>query len=449
VSVMNHHIILLSIDALRRDRLGLQRNQRSLTKNMDWLAKESVRLNATTPATWTLPAHMSMLSGLEPLVHGCVSARRCYPPETLPFPLLFELLADKGYVPLSVTGGGYMESQFGFGRGVEDVHLIRPVAEAAQVVLDQLSSHPRTFCFFHTYTVHDFSRIVTRENALELVKVRDPSYKGFFPVDKDMHNLVTALGTTADIPEISPRDVAYLTDIYDVTVDTVDRAIGGLLLALKNRGLFDDTTILITSDHGENLGESHLGRQYFHHGGPPYEELVRIPMLLKPAAAFSSLVEPGEVQETVSLVDIAPTLLDLAEVDFRRDQFDGLSLVDLFQGQVSAFETRRLFFHSCEDTEDRYLDPRLFSSAMTWKDGGKVHYDPRSRAIKEVYFLPKDPHETRNALDGVDQNELRKIDELIAAYHQGIEARARRPASKIIDDPLVLERLAALGYIDV
>jgi hypothetical protein len=93
-----------------------------------------VLLNATTPATWTLPAHMSMLSGLEPMVHGCVSARRSYPPETLPFPLIFELIAARGYENLAITGGGYMEAQFGFGKGVSDFRFIAKVAEGLQAL---------------------------------------------------------------------------------------------------------------------------------------------------------------------------------------------------------------------------------------------------------------------------------------------------------------------------
>jgi arylsulfatase A-like enzyme len=271
---------------------------------------------------------------------------------------------------------------------------------------------------------------------------------GSFPTDKDMHNLITALGTTADIPQTTARDIAYLTDVYDTAVDTVDCAIGGFLLELENRSLLEDTTIVITSDHGESLGESHLGRQYWHHAGPPYEEQVKVPLLFKPAAQFASGIEPGKPPELVSLLDIVPTLLDLVEANYRRDQFDGASLLDLFQGQVSAFETRRLFFHSCEDTEDRYLDPRLFSTAMTWRDGAKVFFNPRSRSIKEVYFLPKDPLEQKNCIDQLDQNELRRIDETIAEYYRGVEARAFKPSCKVIDDPLVLERLAALGYID-
>ena len=114
---MRHHIILISLDALRADKLSCYGSPRGISPNMHLMSDEGVLFtNATSPATWTLPGHMSMLSGLEPPVHGCVSSLNQYPPDTLPFPLAFELLAKAGYDPCAIVGGGFMESNFGFGR---------------------------------------------------------------------------------------------------------------------------------------------------------------------------------------------------------------------------------------------------------------------------------------------------------------------------------------------
>ena len=143
-----------------------------------------------------------------------------------------------------------------------------------------------------------------------------------------------------------------------------------------------------------------------------------------------------------------PTILDLMEQPYSRDQFDGSSLVDLALGQVSAFETRRLFFHSCEDPEDRYLDQRLYGEAMTWRDNSKLIYHPRTRALRDFYRLDQDPWETDNRIDDLGQEELKRIDEAIAEYWEAVATRAFEPEAQQIDDPMVLERLAALGYID-
>jgi arylsulfatase A-like enzyme len=447
---MPHHIVLISLDALRPDRLGFLGNPQPVSSNLDRIARESVVFHrATSPTTWTLPGHMSMLTGLEPLVHGCVSACHRYPPETLPFPLVFELAAEAGYAPLAVTGGGYMEGQFGFGRGVERVEVILPIALGLDAVREHMAAHERTLSFFHTYTVHDYPRVATRPGALELARASDPDYAGFFPTDRDFHALLNAMSISPEVPEVSERDIAFLAELYGSALRSADAALGGLFKELDQDGILDDTTLIVTSDHGESLGELHCGRRYWSHGGPPYQEQLLVPLIIRPGAEARGVLEvPAAISEPVSLVDLVPTILDLAGVPYSRDQFDGSSLVDLCLGQVSAFETRSLTFHSCEDASDRYLDPRLFGTALTWKGSGKLHYNHRTGALREYYLLDRDPWETKNRVDDLSQDELRRIDEFIAAYWEDVDRRALHPPAAEIEDPVVLERLAQLGYIE-
>jgi arylsulfatase A-like enzyme len=405
--------------------------------------------DATSPVTWTLPGHMTMLCGLDPPIHGCVSGRHRYPPERLPFPLLFELLAEVGYAPMAVTGGGYMDPCAGFGRGVDDFRIITPIMEALGSVQEHLSAHDRTFSFFHTYAVHDYPRVKSRPGALAYLEERDPDYEGVFPTDKDFHSLLNAMAASPDPPRATQRDVAYVQDLYDAAIQSADAALGHLFQQLRKLGIWDQTTIVITSDHGESLGDPHGDRLYWTHGGPPYQEQLRIPLIIRPAMQLrSSLCAGSIVDEAVSLSDLGPTLLDLAGVPFDRQQFDGTSMVELCMGQVAAFETRTLFFHSCEDTLDRYLDPRLYGTALTWHANTKLLYDHRTGALREFYRLETDPHEQNNRIEELGQDELKSIDETIARYWEQVSQRAHKPEAKLIDDPVVLERLALLGYIE-
>ncbi|MBW2531695.1 MAG: sulfatase [Deltaproteobacteria bacterium] len=447
---MPHHILLVSLDALRPDWLGCHGHRRGLSPNIDRLLPESLIFdNATSPTTWTLPGHMSMLCGLDPLVHGCVSARHRYPPEQLPFPLLFELLAEGGYVSQAVTGGGYMEAQFGFGRGVDDFRVIFPIVDALDAVVDHFRRGEPTFSFLHTYMVHDYPRVASRPGALRLAEQRDPGYTGFFPTDGDFHGLLNAMAASPSVPELTERDIDFLEDLYGSAILSADASLGGLRQRLTELGQWDSTTLIVTADHGESLGDIHDGRRFWSHGGPPYQEQIRVPLIVRPAAGLRDLLEPGRrVAEPVSLVDLAPTILDLAGVPYSRDQFDGSSIVDLAMGQVAAFETRTLVYHSCEDAEDRYLDPRLFGTALPWKGNTKLIYDHRSGALRELYRLDSDPHEIANLVDELSADELKQIQELIDDYYTRLEQRAHRPESAEIEDPVVLERLAQLGYIE-
>lgn len=439
---MPHHLLLISLDALRPDRVGRG------SPNIDRIAGESARFSrATSPTTWTLPGHMSMLTGLEPLIHGCVSARHRYPPESLPFPLLFDLLQPAGYSTQAVTGGGYMEPQFGFGRGVDRFQVIGPITDACDAVLAHMRSSDLTVSFLHTYMVHDYPLVQGSPHVLALVRERDPDYAGFFPTDKDFHSLLRAMAASPDVPEVTQRDMAYLETLYASAIHSADASLGGLVHRLEDSGLWDDTTLILTSDHGESLGEMHAGRRYYSHGGPPYQEQIRVPLLIRPAAALRGTLEPGESHVPVSLIDIVPTVLDLAGVPYAREQFDGASLVDLCLGQVAAFETRVLVHHTCEDPDDRYLDPRLFGTALPWK-GGKLIYDHRTRALRELYLLDSDPGESDNRIDELSHDDLKRIEQLIDTYWTRTKQRAFHPKSAEIEDPVVLARLAQLGYIE-
>jgi arylsulfatase A-like enzyme len=446
---VRHHVVLISLDALRADRLGCYGGVPPLSPAIDELAADSLRFRrALTPATWTVPAHISMLSGLEPMTHGCISALRRYPPEELPFPLLFELLAEASYVPLAITGGGYMEAQFGFGRGVDDFRIMRRVHEAMSAVVEHAASAELTFAFVHSYVVHDYPRVSTDPYTLLRATQAVPDYSGLFSRDRDFHTLLTALATSADLPPITADDLKFIDTLYLASVEIADTAIRALCDDLRSRGLWQDTTIVLTADHGESLGDLHEGRRYFAHGGPPYEDQIHVPLIVRPAPSLMTGLEPAILADAVSLCDIVPTVLELASLPHRREQFDGYSLLDLCRGQVAAFETRRLFCHSCDDPRDRYLAPSLYGTCTSWRGTGKLIFDHRRGALRGLYWLDRDPLERDNRVADLTQDELRLISDIISGYFERQAARAYHPEGRPIDDPALLERLADLGYLE-
>ncbi len=447
---MQHHIILISIDALRADRLGCYGYPHPVSMNIDGLMRESVVfLNAVTPATWTLPAHMSMLSGLEPLVHGCVSSHLASPPKSIPCPLACELLEGMGYSPPAVVGGGYVEPQFGFGRRVKDFRVIHPVKEAIEVTAEHVKSWPLTFSLLHTYTVHDYPRVTTQFDPMRFVKERDPDYNGFFPTDEDFPALLRALSVTADVPTLKRRDIEYLDDLYRVAVLAADRAMRVLFRMLRDNKVWDNTTLILTSDHGESLGDEHNGRQYWFHGGPPYQEQLRVPLIIRPAAHLADKLRPGVIYDRVSLLDIVPTLLELVDKPYDAEMFNGLSLVDLCQGRNEAFLQRRLFCHSCEDERDLYLSPACFGASVTWgEDNGKLLFDPRTLELREHYKVETDPAEERNRFDELEDEELSAAQEVIETYTEQLDYRTYHPPAEEFENDNIVNRLAALGYVD-
>ena len=446
---MQHHIILISVDALRADRLGCYGYQHNVSPNIDGLMRESLLfLRASAPATWTLPSHMSMLSGLEPLVHGCVSSNLHYPPETLPFPLAFELLEGKGYAPQVVVGGGYVEPEFGFGRKVKNFQVIHPIKEAVEATVKHARSCPLTFTFLHTYMVHDYPRVTTQWDPFRFLRQRDPDYEGYFPTTEDFPALLRALSVSPDAPTLPQRDVSYLDDLYRVAVLSMDRSLRVLLRMLRDCNLWDRTTLILTSDHGEFLGEMHQGRQYWFHCGPPYQEMIRVPLIIRPADHLRGLVQPGISYDKVSLTDLTPTMLDLVGRSPEPDEFDGTSLAELCRGNSEPFKQRRQFYFSCEDERDDYLLPQAFGGALDWGDSGKAIFNPRTLELREYYDLKLDGAEQDNAIERLSPGERAKIQEAIEAYHEELAFRAHHPPAEEFVNNNIVNRLAALGYVD-
>ncbi len=445
-----HHVLLISMDALRADALGCLGAPGDPTPALDALAGDAALFsNATSPATWTLPAHMSMLSGLEPPVHGCVHSLRQYPPETLPFPLAFELCEEAGYRPSAITGGGFMDAGFGFGRGAGSYQIITAPDQGPAAVLEQMSAAARTFTFYHSFQVHDYVRVVSDPTARELVQRRYRDHRGFFPTDRNFIGLIRDLGETppAQRPTLHARDTAYLNDLYRTAVVAADHALAGLVARLRSRGLWSSTTLILCSDHGESLGEVHDGVRSWSHGGRPYREQIQIPLLIKPADHCREQIVEGRYPAQTSLVDLLPTILDLVGNPRDRRRFDGLSLVDLCQGRLSAFETRQAFFHSCE-LASRVVAPHLHASAMAWRDGAKVVYDPDSATVLEYYFGTDEPPETHNRLRELSREELARITAALTEYEAHVSARAHRPPAREHDQGAVLARLSELGYVE-
>ena len=325
--------------------------------------------------------------------------------------------------------------------------VIGLIDQAREALVEHMTRSELTVSFLHTYMVHDYPLVQSCPHALQLVQEEDPDYRGFFPTDKDFHSLMRALAANADAVEVTARDLRYLELLYAAAIRSADASLAGLVRTLEQRQLWEDTTLILTADHGESMGEMHAGQRYWSHGGPPYQEQIRVPLLIRPAVRLRDVMEPGQSDAPVSLVDIVPTLLNLADVPYSREQFDGTSLVDLCMGQVAAFETRTLVHHSCEDPDDRYLDSRLYATTLPW-NGGSLLHDHRTRALREYYLLQADPYEKDNRIDTLSHDELKRIEEMITDYWARVQQRAYHPPSATIDDPMVLERLAQLGYIE-
>lgn len=331
------NVVLISIDTLRADRMSLYGNRHQTTTRIDrWAADGVVFDQVVAQAPWTLPSHISMFTGLDPLHHNVNYNSAA--PETLE--LLSERLHDAGYFTAAVTGGGYVDPAFGFWQGFDvyrhwerDVASDHPDQSApgaeldsglhhAFELLDEIGERP-FFLFFHTYEVHGpfhpqepyFSRFYGQpaEPGLSISNEQlPPTAANGYKTARRMQRQVAGTRTL-----LRDEELPLARATYDSGVAYTDERIGRLLDRLEATGRLSDTIIVLTSDHGELLGEQGFGGH-----GYLLEPNLRVPLVI----SWPEGIAGGRrVDSLARTIDIVPTVLDLLGREVP-DGLDGVSL---------------------------------------------------------------------------------------------------------------------------
>jgi arylsulfatase A-like enzyme len=293
------------IDTLRPDHLSCYGYARETSPHIDALASEGVRFSEMiSQASWTRPAVASLLTSTYPSVHGAVD-RADILPDT--FDTLPKVFHQSGYETAALMANLTCLPMWGFGPGFRqfvdvDSTVVSGTkdAQVADSVIEalHLSQGRPWFYYVHNFGPHSPYDPPAPYNT----RFVSPAAKGEGP----------------------NADRAQLIDLYDGAIAFTDAQFGRIVKTLKELGMYDDTWIVVVSDHGEAFNE----HGDWGHGTSLYDEQIRVPCVIKPPR---DLHFNGERDGIAELIDIAPTLLDLA--DFRvPDEFQGRSLRDHLEG---------------------------------------------------------------------------------------------------------------------
>ncbi|GJM21771.1 MAG: hypothetical protein DHS20C15_16860 [Planctomycetota bacterium] len=297
------HVILISVDALRQDHLGLYGYERDTSPWLDDFAEQSVVFErAYTAGTWTLISHMSMFTGLYPEQHGIYADGTRLADE---IPTLAERLQARGYHTASLYYEGWIHERFGFDRGFDVVRHheeAQAMARHARELLDTRPPDQPLFLFLHAWDVHSArmnqdsgSTIYNPPSGYDTLWVPDARER----LDGVIKPVLVYKGKLHPTPEQREAIVA----LYDGNVRYVDDVLGEILGAYEEAGLLDNALVIVTSDHGEALNQ----REGYGGHGDFFEEGLRVPLVMRfPRGAGAGTRR----SETVSLVDLLPTVLD-------------------------------------------------------------------------------------------------------------------------------------------
>jgi len=414
------NVVLITIDTLRADHLGCYGYKQIKTPNIDALAADGVRFErafAVVPVT--LPSHSSMLTGTYPMLSGMhdFSGNKLSPLQ----PTLASVLKQAGYQTGAVIGAAVLDSRFGLNQGFDFYYnhfefnrldeanldeMERPGNIVADVALnwlekDWLAKNPQKkfFLWMHLYDPH-------------------------FPYHP---------------PEPYSRE--YAAQPYDGEIAFADEQVGRLLRFLKEKGIYQNTVIVLCGDHGESLGEH--GEKT--HGFFIYNATMHVPLIIQlpdnrlPENRLPENAAARTVADSVSLVDLMPTVLGAV----------GLEIPSQVQGRSLLPELRAESDRDNQAGRDRVLYgetflPRIHFNWSELRGSENIKYHFIDAPRPELYDLTKDPGEVHNLFTekkAVAEEMHAKLVGMIRDYSAGKEL-----AEKTGLDPALMERLKSLGY---
>jgi arylsulfatase A-like enzyme len=421
-------IILITIDALRADRVSAYGWTRLTSPALDAFARDAVMFtNAIAQAPYTKASIASLMTGVYPSTHQTVTASVPFPEamsghvQTMPiasdvlpsrFVTIAEAMQEAGYRTIGMTTNPFLSASFGFDQGFDEFTFFAGqdflpgnlLVEAALAAVAADRSRP-LFLWVHFMEPHS-------------PYVPPPLVHGMFPVAGSPKPIAADIAIPGWLVPGQPRDLRIYETAYDEEIATVDLDVDMLLRGL--RGLRDPSrmVVLVTADHGEQF----LDHGGWEHGSTLYDELIRVPLVVK-APGF----RPRVVGTQVQLIDLYPTILAFAGDDLPGGP--GRPLVDLMAGSARG---------------ERPALAEIVGTARAVRSHGWkviVYNDGR----QELFDLERDPRETVNRAgrEGARLQALQQdFDRLVAAAHDGAAGPQTAPI-----DPAILQRLRALGYL--
>jgi arylsulfatase A-like enzyme len=432
------NVILITIDALRRDHLGCYGYYRNTSPNIDSLAQRSVVFEqAITNAPYTKASFKSIMTSTYPFSFGGYHTIK-------PRLKIAEVLKQNGYytaafptIPILSASSGYADgfdvSEDPFKKADSPTKIRWRLQKIRRYIHRKFGFDTIKLYFFYRmlynfihlspqqYIPYARGDIVTQELISTLTNnkdhrlfiwthymdVHDP-YNPVIQMPDESHDYLSAREIyklnvklrKSDLPRkkedkmaIPRAELKKLINLYDGEIKYVDEQIGSLLVELKKLHLLENTLIIITADHGESFWEhgtlGHLGINHYTH---MYDELLRVPLIISHPQLGRHLI-----RDQVSLLDIAPTIVDMLGLP-QVKQFQGKTLLPLINGKEKregGVISEASVFNKFKGMEVVPVDdPRIVSyRTQDWK------YIYNERGQDELYHLENDPGETQNIID--------------------------------------------------
>lgn len=314
------NVLVYLIDTLRADHLGCYGYHRPTSPHIDRFAAEATLFaNAVAQSPWTRPSTASLFTGVWPRTHAANGRHDALPPEAL---TLAEILAARGYRTAGFVSNGNIARSLGFGQGFEKYRLLPSRGNRAPHVnaeafswLDSLEGNSPFFLYLHTVEPH------------AIYDPPSPFRERFAPgVEAWVGTRQVLKQLKKGEREATPALLKDLRALYDGEIAANDAAFGELVAGLQARGLWDDTVVVVLSDHGEEFHE-HGG---WEHGDKLFREVLEIPLILRLPGLGAGRTVARQAQQ----IDVVPTLLTYLDIEVPAP-VEGRNLLPLIAGEAA------------------------------------------------------------------------------------------------------------------
>jgi arylsulfatase A-like enzyme len=434
------HVIVVVLDALRADVLGCYGSKQAQTPVIDRLASQGILFeNAITPCTLTPPVVASILTSRLPSQHGAMDHFRLTHDRSLS--TLPELAAKQGVLTKAIIGNWIVYSKLSYDKGFNDFFLVpfhsmfwRGTETMMIESVHWLQAHPGDPFFLYIHNMDPHHPYLA------------PGPYRFGPKSMDGFQKIRAwIAFGPRIPYIYGLDLAAVDSLTECEVEElrqrylgeveyVDAQMAVLEGALKQSGLWEDTLLIITADHGEEFQEHGTLR----HGNNLYREVIRVPLI------FTGGIMQGRerrINSPVSLMDLYPTILELFDMPVPPGTL-GQSLWPTIEGK--AGKDRVVFSELVEPLTQRY---HLMSAVK-----GEYHLIKKVPLLEQVtverklYRWDTDPEE-QNDLSSYEPDLVREMEQAMDDFFENLPGK--KPLDITLQDQFreIGKLLKALGYI--
>ncbi|MEE2662931.1 MAG: sulfatase-like hydrolase/transferase [Myxococcota bacterium] len=440
------NIILVMVDTLRADHLDCYGAADVATPNLCALEQGGgSRFNAYSHASWTKPAAASLLTSLLPSSHQAMSKPSRLADDIV---LVSEALQDHGYTTGGVVSNINLAQSFGFDQGYHEYHYLAPdyligaeessskliLYQIARSVILKLRGKNQYFSDFYQDSEVVNGRAIDwldrngQHRFYLFLHYMDP-HDPYFAHPYDGSAVARVTG------DPDPSEAERLRELYKGEIEYLDRNFGELLEKLHALGVYDDTLIVLTADHGEEFYE-HGG---WWHGLTLYDEQIRVPLLVKWPKGRAER-PTGSSHQIARLIDVAPTLLARAGAAIP----DAMQGVDLALPYTARSEKDREAFAE-EDHEGNVLWSLRTATMKLIEANADNH---RGLPTRELFDLTADPGEQNNLVGkGFDDtaDRLARHADLQRKAAEGSAVQGGGDAEMSFAE---CEQLRMLGYVE-